>query len=69
MEQLQQNEAENLDFIQGMCSHLTIEVDEETLMFFCLMMISWMPYVNVAQLEHFLDQNCITAGDGMTSHC
>ena len=29
MEQLQQNEAENLDFIQGMCSHLTIEVDEE----------------------------------------
>ena len=28
-EQLQQNEAENLDFIQGMCSHLTIEVHEE----------------------------------------
>ena len=29
MEQLQQNEAENLDFIQGMCSHLTIDVNEE----------------------------------------
>ena len=30
VEQLQQNEAENLDFIKGICSHLTIEENDET---------------------------------------